>query len=36
MSFKKISPWVERERPSGGVAREGREKGFGIACQSFV
>jgi hypothetical protein len=37
MSFKKSSSKVEGERPSSGVARKARGKGFGmVACQSVV
>jgi hypothetical protein len=37
MSFKKSSSRVEGERPSSGVSRKARGKGFGmVACQSVI
>jgi hypothetical protein len=37
ISFKKSSSRVEGERPSSGVARQARGKGFGmVACQSVI
>jgi hypothetical protein len=37
MNFKKSSSRVEGERPSSGVTRKDREKGFGmVAFQSVV
>jgi hypothetical protein len=36
MRFNKSSSKVERENPLGGVTRQARYKGLGVACKSVI